>query len=251
VTELLGLPYSPWSEKARWALDARHVPYTYRTYAPLVGELALRAKLGRWTGVVSVPALTDDDGRAIADSASIARWADARGEGPVLFPPELEKDIDRFIELSERGLSAGRALSLHRSLVDREALTEMVPRRVRAAVGPLAASIGGFGIRRTLRKYGSAGADVATHERVLAEVLDTLREALAKAGGAGPARTLLGHFTFADIAMAQVLAFVTPPAFGLRVGAANRRSFTDAKMAERYADLLRWRDALYDEFRGL
>jgi glutathione S-transferase len=249
VPELLGLPYSPWSEKARWALDARHVPYTYRTYAPLVGELALRAKLGRWSGVVSVPALTEDGGRAIADSASIARWADARGEGPVLFPPEHEKEIDRFIELSERGLSAGRALSLHRSLADREALAEMVPRRVRAAVGPLAASIGSFGIRRTLRKYGSAGLDMATNEQTLSEVLDALREALARVDGTPPAKTLLGHFTFADIAMAQVLAFVSPPAFGLRVGAANRRTFTDAKFSERYADLLRWRDALYDEYR--
>jgi glutathione S-transferase len=261
VPELLGLPYSPWSEKARWALDARHVPYTYRTYAPLVGELALRVKLGRWSGVVSVPALTDDGGLAISDSANIARWADAHGDGPLLFPPGLEKEVDRFVDLSEQGLEAGRVLSLHRTLADREALVELVPRRVRKVVGPLAAPIGALGVRRTLRKYGNARGVAATHERELGEVLDALRDALAEAratvSSRGPSpenasavKTLLGQFTFADIAMAQVLAFVSPPAFGLRVGAANRRSFTDAKLAERYADLLRWRDALYDEFRA-
>ena len=49
--------------------------------------------------------------------------------------------------------------------------------------------------------------------------------------------------------MAQVLAFVQPPAFGLRIGAASRRNFTDTAMAERYADLVEWRDALYDAYR--
>jgi glutathione S-transferase len=42
VAELLGLPYSPWSEKARWPLDARRVPYKNVTYAPWVGEPLLR-----------------------------------------------------------------------------------------------------------------------------------------------------------------------------------------------------------------
>ena len=55
MNELLGLPYSPWSEKARWALDARKVPYKYKVYAPLVGEPALRFKLKKWSGPVSVP----------------------------------------------------------------------------------------------------------------------------------------------------------------------------------------------------
>ena len=249
VTELLGLPYSPWSEKARWALDARHVPYTYKTYAPLVGEPALRLKLRQWRGTVSVPALTDDGGHTISDSANIARWADGRGDGPVLFPPELEPDIARFVELSERGLAAGRALSLFRVLGDREALEEMVPRDVRGAIGPLAAPLGAFGIRRTLRKYGSTS-DRETHERALVEVLDALRAALAKAPPSAGPKTLLGRFTFADVAMAQVLAFVQPPAFGLRIGAASRRNFTDTAMAARYADVVQWRDALYDAYRA-
>ena len=118
MTELLGLPYSPWTEKARWALDARRVPYTFRHYQPLLGEPALRIKLRRPTARISVPVLTTSDGRAIADSADIARWADERGEGPRLFPAEHGAAIARFIALSERALAAGRALSLARMLAD-------------------------------------------------------------------------------------------------------------------------------------
>jgi glutathione S-transferase len=246
MPELLGLPYSPWSEKARWALEARGVPYVSRPYAPLIGELALRRKLGRWRGPVSVPVLTTDDGEAIADSTAIARWADGRGAGPALFPAVHAAAIERWIARSEAGLAAGRGLSLRRVAGDREALREMVPRKVRGLIGPLAPAVGGFGIWRTLRKYGAAGIDAAGHAAALAGVLDELRAAI---GGRAGAATLCGGFTFADVAMAQVLAFITPPAFGLRLGAASRRGFTDPDLAARYADLLAWRDAIYDAHR--
>src|SRR5580698_1853504 len=99
MIELLGLVYSPWTEKARWALDVRRVLYTFRPYQPILGEPALRLKLGRLRGRVSVPVLTLDDGRVLADSADIARWADGRGEGPRLFPPEHEAAIAGFVAL--------------------------------------------------------------------------------------------------------------------------------------------------------
>ncbi len=116
MTELMGISFSPWSEKARWALDVRRVPYNYRPYQPLLGEPALRWKLGRLTGRVTVPVLTTDDGSVLGDSAEIARWADQHGEGPRLFPSEHEAKIAHFIDLSERGLSAWRALSLGMAL---------------------------------------------------------------------------------------------------------------------------------------
>src|SRR5215468_11323456 len=120
MTELLGLSYSPWTEKARWALDARRVPYTFRHYQPLLGEPALRLKTRRLAGRVTVPVLTTSDGRVLADSADIARWAGERGEGPLLFPAEHEATVARFVSLSERALAAGRALSLARMLADHE-----------------------------------------------------------------------------------------------------------------------------------
>ena len=249
MPELLSIPYSPWSEKARWALDARHVPYTGVTYAPLVGELGLRRKLGRWSGRVSVPVLFDDDGRPVPDSLEIARWADLHGEGPALIPADLEADVARFVALSEEGLDAGRRLSLHRMLGDDEALGEMVPKGLRPVLGPLGKWVAATGIHRTLRKYGAHRVDAATHEQTMVRVLGDLRAALADPRASGDPRTLLGRFTFADIAMAQVLSFVQPPTFGLRIGKASRRSFTDSVLRERFNDLVAWRDALYEAHR--
>jgi glutathione S-transferase len=250
MTELLGLVYSPWTEKARWALDVRRVPYTFRHFQPLLGEPALRVKLRRLTGRVTVPVLTVDDGPVLADSADIARWADGRGEGPRLFPPEHEEAIGRFIALSERGLAAGRALSLQRMLADDEALLEMVPGPIRRALGSGAAKIGKLGVARTMRKYGGGRDDRDTHRRTLVSALEALRAALAKPPAGGSPQTLLGSLTFADIAMAQVLIAVEPPAIGLKLGAASRRSFMDPELRGPYGDLVAWRDALYGAFRA-
>lgn len=240
LSELLGLPYSPWTERARWALDVRGVAYEKRLYSPLLGEPALRRKLGRWRGVVSVPVLTDDDGNVIGDSIAIARWANERGSGPDLFPAELDGAIAKLIEVADRGLGAGRALSLIRLLRDDEGLLEMVPRALRRVPG--ARALSAAGVKRTLRKYRGLRDETAARAE-LASVLDEVRGALA-----GP--TLLGgRFTFADIAVAQALAFVEPPAFGLKLGAATRRSFCDDVLRERYRDLVEWRDALYETYR--
>src|SRR5262245_28782286 len=109
MLELLGLPYSPWSEKARWALDVRKVPYRYRVYQPLIGEFELRLKTHRFLGAVTVPLLSDERaGEVYDDSAKIARFADTLGEGPRLFPAEHESAIAHWIEVSERGLEATR-----------------------------------------------------------------------------------------------------------------------------------------------
>ena len=247
MTELLALPFSPWSEKARWALDARKVPYRFRHYQPLIGELELRLRTRRLRGPVTVPLLIDDRGRVYDDSAAIARFADTQGEGPTLFPPQHEAAIARFIELSERGLAAGRALSLERQLTDDEALAEMVPRAIRQRVGKHAVRLGDLGLRRTLRKYRAQTLTPDQHRARLRGVLDELRAALNH--GQGEPKTLLGSFTFADIAAAQVLGFVSPPSFGLKLGKASRRGFTDPEFAREYADLVAWRDALYERYR--
>ena len=247
--ELLGLSYSPWTEKAKWALQARSVPFTYRQYQPVVGELALRSKLQRWRGVVSVPVLLREDGPAIGDSYAIARYADEIGEAPKLVPAQHAQRIEKLVALSERAMSAGRALALIRVLADREALIELAPRPLRK-LRVLAAGLGRFGVRRTLAKYGGSEAARAEHEAALTEALDEVREAIVRAPGEGAGRPLLGVFTFADIAVAQAAAFISPPTTGLRLGAASRRAFTDPERATRYADVIAWRDALYARYRG-
>jgi glutathione S-transferase len=77
--------------------------------------------------------------------------------------------------------------------------------------------------------------------------LDELRAALARS--TSTPKTVLGTFTFADIAAAQMLSFVMPPSFGLRIGKHSRKGFTDPVLSKDYADLIAWRDALYEAHR--
>lgn len=246
--ELIALPYSPWSERARWALDARAIDYRMRPYSPVVGEPALRLKLRRLRGNVTVPVLTTMDGRVLGDSTDIARWADGRGAGPTLFPADHALAMARLLDISERAMKAGRALVLSRMLRDREALAEMIPRPIRKRLGEAASTLGAWAIGRTLRKYGGNRAATEAHRRTFVEALDAMRNALATAPEGSP-RTLLGRFSYADIAAAQVLASIAPPP-ALKLGKASRRCFSDDELAREYADLVAWRDALYAEFRG-
>lgn len=249
--ELLHIPYSPWSEKARWALAARGVSYRSRIYQPILGEPELRWRLRRLRGPITVPVLFGA-GEARADSFDIARYAASVGAGPELFPPGSEAAIAAWNALSERALAAGRVLSLRRTLADDEALREMLPKRLRPVLGKVGVKIADQGVRRTLKKYApTIGAE--DPEAVLCAALDELRRALGPApvGPDGAPRHLIGDaLTYADISAAQALAFVTPPTSGLRIGRANREAFTQAAIAARYGDLLAWRDALYARHRG-
>ncbi len=249
MTELLGLPYSPWTEKARFALDVRRVEYRFRHYQPLLGEPALRMKLGQWSGTVSVPVLTDDDGRVIAGSAAIARWADERGDGPQLFPSAHARRIEELDAAADDAMNAARGLVLRRVLADGDALLEMVPKPMAAMSRPLARAVARFGVQRTMRKYGVAKQQEDDAMHVVERVLGEFRELLGSSAGRD-SETLLGDFTFADIAAAQALVFVEPPSKGLRLGRASRRAFAHPALKERYADLVAWRDRLYDAWRG-
>jgi glutathione S-transferase len=249
MNELLGLPFSPWSEKAKWALEVRSVRHRFRVYQPLIGEPGLRIKTGRWRGRVTVPVLFDERGTVYDDSTKIARFADAHGEGPTLFPQGSEAAIEHWIEVGELALDAGRALSLERTLKDRQALAELLPRGLRQRLGGFGPNVAALGVRRTLRKYAARARNLDTHRETVRAALDELRDALEKSSSTTRPRTLLGAFTFADIVAAQMLSFVTPPNFGLKLGTANRRSFTDPQFARDYADLIAWRDALYDAYR--
>lgn len=246
----ISLAYSPWSEKARWALDHHRIRYTPVAFQPLLDEPRLRLRMHKLRGRLSVPLLFDGE-RWIEDSFAIAAWAESHGSAPHLFPTGERPAIERFNQLSERGLEAGRALGLDRLLRDPEALADLVPRPLRARLGPLAPRIAALGIRRTIRKYRADALPLAEHHRRLAAVLDDLRAALAAAPAPvhGPP-TLLGRFTYADITAAQILQFVAPRDLGgFRLRPAGQRCYRVEDLARDYADLIAWRDALYAAHR--
>ena len=248
MPELLQLPYSPWSERARWALDLTGVAYTTRTYQPLIGELGLRRLLHKWRGPVGAPVLRDGPS-VIAGGLDIARHAAARSGDARLFPPGEEARVLHYAALSDRGLSAGRALAMRRVLASPAAQIELVPRPLQRS--PRAArALGALGTHYVLRKYEGDREAPAAYERTLTETLDALRFGLAESTSRADPRTLLAELSYADIAMAQVLVFVQPPSVGLRMGPACRAAFELPALADRYADLVGWRDALYAHCRG-
>lgn len=243
---LFSLTYSPWSEKARWALEHHGVAYDRRSYRPLIDELPLRLRMRQLRGPITVPVLFDGN-QWHRSSWAIARWAEQHGTGESLFPEgELER-IEHFEALSERGLDAGRALGLAR-MVDRpDWLVAMVPPALRGPLGPLGPKIAGLGIRRTLRKYDASAYSAEQHRERLRGVLEELRTSLQQAGGGVP--TLLGAFSYADITMAQVLQFVEPVNLGhFRLAEEGREGYRQAELADEFEDLCAWRERLYAEF---
>lgn len=247
--QLISLSYSPWSEKARWALDHHHVDYRRIAYQPLLGEPGMRLRLRRLTGTISVPVFFDGK-RWITDSWDIARFADTIGKGAPLFPVEHLPSIERFNAVSERGLAAGRGIGLRKVLDDEAALRAMVPPTLGRVLGPAALAIAAYGVRRTLIKYAADHTTDDDHERVLRQALADIRDALQDTEGGGP-KTLVGRFTYADIAAAQVLQFVAPKNLGrFKMADASARAYTREHLAREFADVVRWRDELYARYRS-
>jgi glutathione S-transferase len=241
---LVGLSYSPWSEKARWALDHRGIDYRSEEYTPMLGELALRVRTGKLRGKISVPVLLDD-GKTVFDSMAIARHAEDLAGSRVLFPEGRDAEIEDWNARSEAAMAAGRALLLKVMARDErsqlESLPPFIPRALKSAMRPVAA----FGIRYVAKKYASSEPD-EKHEATLVSTLDALRAVLRDR------KTIFSSgFTYADIAMAMVLQAVRPVADEyLRLGPATRELWTHAVLAAKYPDLLQWRDELYAKTRN-
>lgn len=242
----IALPYSPWSEKARWALDHHRVEYAYQLYTPMLGEPGLRLQLGKLMGPVTVPALVENDGRKFTDSFEIAMRAEAIGHGTPLFPWDQRDAIAQWNQRSEQAMHAGRALVIDKMLdnpdAQQEALPGFIPRSLRPAMKPVAV----LGTKYLRRKYAS---DTEGARDVIRSVLQMLRVALSKSGEKGA--YVLGEPTYADFAMAVALQIVSPPnAKHLRLGPATREAWTDETLASEFADLLQWRDTLYQARRA-
>lgn len=237
---LVAISYSPWSEKARWALDLRRVAYSEEEYVPMIGELALRLRLRRLTGKVTVPVLFADDGRTFTDSFEIARFAEDAGQGPSLFPPGKAGEIAQWNARSETILQAGRALSIAKAFADPAARNEAVPRFLPKPLRPL---IGRVGVTYLRTKYNLV-ADQDASVSIVAEGLHDFRKALSGR------KYLYDTLSYADVVMAVSLQLVAPVADKfIHLGKATRRVCTHIPFLTDFADIVEWRDSLYAEHR--
>ncbi len=241
MRHLYALSYSPWSEKARWALDHHRLDYVEHEYVPILGEPALRWAARRPFGRVSVPTLIED-GVPYIDSLVIAKHADEIGKRARLFPDGAIAEIERYNELSEAMLSAAREICVPRMSADAEAAAEAAPPYLPG--------------RRLLARssVGLAGLFLRTKYKMRADEtqsLGTIRGGLVALRAALDDReTLLPTFSYADIVMAVTLQWVAPLPPEIRpVGPALRRILQLPELAEEFADLVAWRDRLYAAHR--
>jgi glutathione S-transferase len=237
--------HSPWSERARWALDHHGVVYRQIEHVIMLGEPLLRLRLGRLRGSLSVPILIDGE-RVVRDSVEIARHADSIGTAAPLFPAGHERDVSLWVQRSTDLMEAGRSLLLPRLLADsgarRESFPPQIPKLLRGVLDPLARA----GTRFLQRKYRGTEHDPDGAERTMHGVLELLRARL----GGGALHLLEGGFSFADIAVAAALQMVRPvehPALAL--GPHTRAAWTHGRLAGEFADVLAWRDRVYLEQR--
>ena len=248
IRKLVQLSYSPWSERARWALDHHAIAYRAIEHMPFLGELRLRRLVGRAKRRATVPVLIDGD-TVLTDSWDIARYADRTGTGAQLIPAEQEDDVREWTELANQTSSLGRALVVSGLLSSDAALDEGLPFALPSWLHAAMRPVTRFGLRWFARKYDLRPSAAAENERAIESqmrpALDRLRASVKRSP------YLLGRFTYADIAMATLLQGISPVGNGyIRLGPATRRAWTRPTLERDYPDLIRWRDNLYLEHRG-
>jgi glutathione S-transferase len=190
---------------------------------------------------VSVPTFVSSAG-IFADSYAIAREAERTGQRERLFPETYADEISQWNDRSEHALRSARVRVISRMRTvpgaEAEGLT-FLPKALRSPFRASARAAVNF-----LRSKYDVASDLDASQDVIRAELQAARNTL------GNKPYLLGDFTYADIAMSVVLQCVRPVAARfIRLGPAMREVWTNDVLAEEFADLVEWRDALYAKHR--
>jgi glutathione S-transferase len=243
---LWGLRYSPWTEKACWALDHHRVEYRYREHSPLLGEPALRWRTRtRPNGApATVPVLIEGT-EVIGDSTEIARYAERVGSGAPLFGAEREREVLRWCGLSDLAMQFGRALVVSAIARSDAALIESVPPEIPKPLRPAMRGVAKFGTNFIARKYGSDLDARAANEAKLAECCQQILEQL------DGRPYLLGSLSYADFACAVVVNGFSPLTERFFPHSpATAKAWTVPTLIDRFGPLVEWRDRLYADHRS-
>jgi glutathione S-transferase len=167
-----------------------------------------------------------------------------RTPAAALIPAELQPEVRRWNDLADRAMSAARPLTLARLLASPAALEAALPPPVPGWARPLLRPSARFVTGWFAKKYGLDLRDTAAPLATVRAALAELRAAL------GSSDVLLSRFSYADIAMATLLQGIVPVADRyIPLGAATRAAWTQPELAQANADLIAWRDRLYERHR--
>lgn len=215
---------SPFSERLRWALEYKQLPYERRPYVPLADEAEHR----RRTGIATAPVLLVD-GDVIGDSNQALEWLEAAHPSPALLPPDarLRAQVRAWETFASEVLAPYARLGF-------------IGRARALGVQPLADHFA--------EKYHWSEGEEHRAIGLLANVLPDLARAVEH----GP--YLVGStFTRADLTLACMLAtvFGHPDDAIFALDAGMRPMFGVPLGDEpRLAPLRSWRDDLYRRHRG-
>ena len=222
--ELIELYPSPFSERVRWVLDAKGLPYRRTEYVPLAGEDEHK----RRTGIATAPVLLAD-GEVIGDSDRAVDWLEAHPPAPALLP------------VDPRQRAQVRAWELFATeVVGPAARLVLVGQYKAMGLQPLADHFAA--------KYHWSEAEEARVDRVLRTVLPEVASALASAP-----YLVSDAFTRADLTLAALLTPVIglPPEDLFSIDPGMRALFGIPFGADpALAPLRDWRDHTYRGHRG-
>jgi glutathione S-transferase len=244
---LIQLPYSPWSERARWALEHHHVAYRPFEHVPMIYEPALRVvsavltKSGeRLLKKATVPMLIDD-GKIYPDSVSIAERAEQVGSGTPLIPDGSRAEVLAWADTADRLLDSGRARLMDRLIADDAALRDALPPPLRTL--PASVATARLAAKFVKQKYVANGQTAAEHEARMDAELERIERALD-----GQSFLTGGGFTFADVAVASAIDMVDiRPETAL--GSASREVWGEPSLAKAHPKAIAYRDRVYAEHR--
>ena len=201
------LDISHFNEKARWALDYKHVEHERRSVFPGMQELRARTLRG---GTSTLPVL-DIDGTRIGDSTRIIEEIERRWPDPPLYPEDPE-DRHEALEL-EDFFDEHCAHELRRVVFDPllhhpELMAEATGADRRRG-GALVKALFPVVNRAVRMKYGVTPERAAEARRVVLAAMDRLEAEI------GPSGYLVGDsFSVADLGAAAILSpLVAPPEF--------------------------------------
>ncbi len=235
---LYTIHHSPWSERARFALLHHGIEFREREHVPLIGAIPLRIRARKWSGQLSVPLLIDERG-SVQGSLAIAEHVDAYGKNSPLVPKEKSAEIRAFFDEIEDSMRAARERFTHALRSDAEAQRESAPPFLRA-IGMAGPSVW-LGSRFIVSKYDANDGSVLDR---IHRGLTTVRNAIGKK------EYVYDSFSFADIIAASAVQTVYP--FDdkyLVIPPGTRRLWNHAELAEEFADVMAWRDRLYEKHR--
>lgn len=242
---LIQISYSPWSMRARWALDHHRVSYRAVEHVPMVFEPLLRLSRvvlqpASREGKPTVPTLIDGR-RVFNDSFAIARHAEEVGSGAPLLPRDALADIRAWVAEIDKMLGAGRMRVLDRLAADGPALDEAVPPPLRflgGAARPIAKSAVDF----VASKYRNGSTNMPELEARMAAVLEKLEAAVANDA------YLVGSFTFADVTAATAIEMVCPSDVS-PLGPNSKRVWTEDALRDAFPKACAYRDRIYAAHR--